>query len=199
MWIESESTPCRILTAEVIRQQLLANIKKFDLKQVNHDPIKSFVYYYDLLNTEHVLRRLFAEYYPKKAADTPNFLVNIFESDTKYELAEYVLAGWLAITPSQIAEIPQRSAETISLGLVTSYPVPITRAAAYHAGFKLWTRDDFIPEEYKDSVKEQALDIVMEIFMGSLELTRKQLQSRGMIALALRKQVRVEHQSADME
>jgi len=199
MWIEHESTPCRILTTEVIRQQLLANITKFDLKKVNHDPIKSFLYYYNLLNTGHVLRRLFAEYYPKQAEDDPNFLVNIFESDTKYELAEYVLAGWLAITPSQIAEIPQRSAETISLGLVTSYPVPITRAAAYHAGFKLWTRDDFIPEEYNDSVREQALDIVMEIFMGSLELTRKQLESRGIIALALRRWGRAENQSADME
>jgi 5'-3' exonuclease len=77
--------------------------------------------------------------------------------------------------------------------------VPITRAAAYHAGFKLWTRDDFIPEEYNDSVREQALDIVMEIFMGSLELTRKQLESRGIIALALRRWGRAENQSADME
>jgi hypothetical protein len=73
-----------ILTAEVIRQQLLANITKFDLKKVNHDPVKSFVYYYNLLNTGHVLRWLFAEYYPHQAQHDPNFLAKLAGSPALY-------------------------------------------------------------------------------------------------------------------
>jgi len=184
------SMPYGLPTAEIIRKHLLANITKLSRDKVAADSVATFEYYRDSLKAQYIMGMVFKETYPQIAKDEPHFLNGILESETSYTLCEVVFAAWLSLTPQQIkdtAKYAKKTMEYLSIGLVSSYPVPILRAAAYYAGFRLCTRDDLIPNNVVEDITNHAVGIVANIFRDQ-EITKGRLMISSLLAQQRRQQ-----------